>query len=188
MATSANSTPSVTLAPAGNATSAAADTGAPSSNLPAGVRSVKVVDTQSQNGQSVFALTVSQAEVKSVQVLDLDMLIVLSNGEALLLREGAFLATTNAAQKVVFGSGDSLLVSDLLKKVGEMKPSESASFLLSSTEVKLGKYEAPGGQGFAVACGDAAYVLDLNLAHGGEDWVAGKRSDLSATVRPPPPP
>lgn len=160
MATSANPTPSVTLAPAGNASSAVEDAAAPASNLPAGVRSVKVVDSQSQNGQSVFALTISQTDVKSVQVLDLDMLIVLGNGEALLLREGAFLATTNAAQKVVFGSGDSLLVSDLLKKVGEMKPSESASFRLSSTEVKLGKSEAPGGQG-------------LNLGKGEDDAQTG---------------
>jgi Ca2+-binding RTX toxin-like protein len=160
MATSANPTPPATLAPAGNASSAVEDAAAPASNLPAGVRSVKVVDSQSQNGQSVFALTISQADVKSVQVLDLDMLIVLGNGEGLLLREGAFLATTNAAQKVVFGSGDSLLVSDLLKKVGEMKPSESASFRLSSTEVKLGKSEAPGGQG-------------LNLGKGEDDAQTG---------------
>ena len=44
---------------------------------------------------------------------------------------------------------------------------------------------APGGQGFAVACGDGAYVLDLNLPHGGADWVGGKKADLSVTVRPP---
>jgi len=44
---------------------------------------------------------------------------------------------------------------------------------------------APGGQGFAVACGDGAYVLDLNLPHGAADWVGGKRADLCVTVRPP---
>lgn len=158
MATSANSTPTVTQAPAGGTSSTTAET--PALNLPTGIRSVKVVESQSLNGQSVFELTASQADVKSVQVLDLDMLIVLGNGEGLLLREGAFLATTNAAQKVSFGTGESLLVSDLLKKVGEMKPSESASFRLSSTEVKLGKSEAPGGQG-------------LNLGKGEDDAQTG---------------
>lgn len=125
-----------------------------------GLRSVKVVESQTQNGNAVFTLPVSQAEVKSVQVLDLDMLIVLNNGEGLLLREGAFLATTNAAQKVIFAGGNSLPVSDLLKQVGLMKPSESASFRLSSTEIKLGKSEAPGGQG-------------LNLGKGEDDAQTG---------------
>lgn len=160
MATSATSTPSATSAPAGSAASAANDAAAPASVLPAGVRSVKVVESQTKDGGPVFVLSAAQAEVKSIQVLDLDMLIVLNNGEGLLLREGAFLATTNAAQKVSFGSGDSLLVSDLLKRVGEMKPSESASFRLSSTEVKLGKSEAPGGQG-------------LNLGKGEDDAQTG---------------
>jgi Ca2+-binding RTX toxin-like protein len=160
MATSATSTPSATSAPAGGAASAANDAAAPASVLHAGVRSVKVVESQTKDGGPVFVLSAAQAEVKSIQVLDLDMLIVLNNGEGLLLREGAFLATTNAAQKVSFGSGDSLLVSDLLKRVGEMKPSESASFRLSSTEVKLGKSEAPGGQG-------------LNLGKGEDDAQTG---------------
>ena len=160
MATSATSTPSATSAPAGSAASAANDAAAPASVLHAGVRSVKVVESQTKDGGPVFVLSAAQAEVKSIQVLDLDMLIVLNNGEGLLLREGAFLATTNAAQKVSFGSGDSLLVSDLLKRVGEMKPSESASFRLSSTEVKLGKSEAPGGQG-------------LNLGKGEDDAQTG---------------
>ncbi len=122
MATSVTSTPSVTLAPAGGTASTLTDSVAPASGLPVGVRSVKVVESQTKDGSPVFALSIAQADVKSVQVLDLDMLIVLGNGEGVLLREGAFLATTNATQKVSFGSGDSLLVSDLLKKVGEMKP------------------------------------------------------------------
>lgn len=154
MATSVTPTSPVLLAQA-NITTLPADASAQSSaNATDGLRSVKVVDSQTQNGSAVFILPVSQADVKSVQVLDLDMLIVLSSGEGLLLREGAFLATTNAAQKVVFGGGDNVTLSDLLKRVGLMKPSETASFRLSSTEVRLGKSEAPGGQGLNLGKGD----------------------------------
>lgn len=154
MATSVTPTSPVLLAQA-NIPALPADASAqPSAKATDGLRSVKVVDSQTQNGSAVFTLPVSQADVKSVQVLDLDMLIVLSNGEGLLLREGAFLATTNAAQKVVFGGGDNVTLSDLLKRVGLMKPSETASFRLSSTEVRLGKSEAPGGQGLNLGKGD----------------------------------
>lgn len=154
MDTPVTSTAPVLLAQA-NIPALPADASAqPSAKATDGLRSVKVVDSQTQNGSAVFTLPVSQADVKSVQVLDLDMLIVLSNGEGLLLREGAFLATTNAAQKVVFGGGDNVTLSDLLKRVGLMKPSETASFRLSSTEVKLGKSEAPGGQGLNLGKGD----------------------------------
>lgn len=160
MATSVTSTSPVLLAQA-NTTALPADASAqPSAKATEGLRSVKVVESQTQNGSAVFTLPVSQADVKSVQVLDLDMLIVLGNGEGILLREGAFLATTNATQKVVFGGGGSLLLSDLLQKVGVMKPSDAASFRLSSTEVKLGKSEAPGGQG-------------LNLGKGEDDAQTG---------------
>nr|MBP6277031.1 calcium-binding protein [Limnohabitans sp.] len=160
MATSVTSSAPVLLAQA-NIPALPADTLAqPSAKATEGLRSVKVVDSQTQNGSAVFTLPVSQADVKSVQVLDLDMLIVLGNGEGILLREGAFLATTNATQKVVFGGGGSLLLSDLLQKVGVMKPSDAASFRLSSTEVKLGKSEAPGGQG-------------LNLGKGEDDAQTG---------------
>ncbi|WP_108287195.1 calcium-binding protein [Limnohabitans sp. T6-20] len=160
MATSVTSTSPVLLAQA-NITALPADASAqPSAKATEGLRSVKVVDSQTQNGSAVFTLPVSQTDVKSVQVLDLDMLIVLGNGEGILLREGAFLATTNATQKVVFGGGGSLLLSDLLQKVGVMKPSDAASFRLSSTEVKLGKSEAPGGQG-------------LNLGKGEDDAQTG---------------
>ncbi len=154
MATSATYTPSLSLAPAGDAASAPTDSAKPVTGLPVSVSSVKVVESQIKDGSHVFVLSVEQAEVKSIQVLDLDMLIVLNNGEGLLLREGAFLATTNAAQKVSFGSAESFLVSDLLKQVGEMKPSESASFRLSSTDIKSGKSDAPGGQGLNLGKGD----------------------------------
>lgn len=160
MATSVTSSAPVLLAQANILALPADALAQPSAKATEGLRSVKVVDSQTQNGSAVFTLPVSQADVKSVQVLDLDMLIVLGNGEGILLREGAFLATTNATQKVVFGGGGSLLLSDLLQKVGVMKPSDAASFRLSSTEVKLGKSEAPGGQG-------------LNLGKGEDDAQTG---------------
>mgnify|MGYP000101832088 CR=1 FL=1 len=161
MATSVTSTSPVLLAQA-NTTALPADASAqPSAKATEGLRSVKVVESQTQNGSAAFTLPVSQADVKSVQVLDLDMLIVLGNGEGILLREGAFLATTNATQKVVFGGGGSLLLSDLLQKVGVMKPSDAASFRLSSTEVKLGKSEAPGGQGLNLGLADAGALAQV---------------------------
>ncbi len=44
---------------------------------------------------------------------------------------------------------------------------------------------APGGQGFAVASGDGAYVLDLHTGGGGAGWVASNKADLVCEVRPP---
>lgn len=124
----------------------------------------RVIESKTANGEQSFTLPIQPSEVKSVQVIDLDMLIVLSNGEGVLLREGAFLATTNAAQKVIFGNGTQVPVSALLQRVGVMKPSEAASFRLSSTELKAANSEKQGGQG-------------LNLGKGDDDSQTGPASE-----------
>jgi Ca2+-binding RTX toxin-like protein len=154
MDTPVTSTAPVLLAQANIPASPAGVSALSSAKVDDALRSVKLVDSQMQNGNAVFVLSIPQAEVKSVQVLDLDMLIVLNNGEGILLREGAFLATTNAAQRVMFADGKNLPVSDLFKQVGVMKPSEVASFRLNSTEFKSGKSEAPAGQGLNLGQGD----------------------------------
>lgn len=127
-------------------------------------KSVKVVESREVQGEAAFSLAISPTDVQSVQVIDLDMLIMLSSGDAVLLREGAFLATTNAAQKVVFGNGTAVAVADLLKRVGLMKPSEIASFRLSSAEFQSDSSQPPGGRG-------------LNLGKGDDDTQKGPASE-----------
>ncbi|WP_194945260.1 hypothetical protein [Limnohabitans sp. DM1] len=119
-----------------------------------GPRNVKVVESKEVDGTSSFEVAVTSSQVKSVQVLDLDMLLLLDNGDGILLREGAFLATTNAIQKVIFSNGKQMPVSELLQQVGVMKPSEAASFRISSTELTLVNNEPRGGQGLNLGKGD----------------------------------
>eukprot|EP01032_Pedospumella_encystans_P011889 gene11889-13789_t len=119
-----------------------------------GPRNVKVVESKEVDGTSSFAVPVTSSQVKSVQVLDLDMLLLLDNGDGILLREGAFLAATNAVQKVTFSNGSQIPVSEFLSQVGVMKPSEAASFRISSTELTLVNNEPRGGQGLNLGKGD----------------------------------
>ena len=117
-------------------------------------RNVSVVVIQGDGANKAFVLPVSAQDIKSVEVLDLDMLIQMANGDALLLKEGAFLATTDAVTKVNLAGGLSLTLGDLLKRVGVVTPSELANFRVSSTELQLGEPKPTGGRGLNLGSSD----------------------------------
>lgn len=117
-------------------------------------RNVAVVLVQGDGANKTFALPVSAQDIKSVEVLDLDMLIQMTNGDAILLKEGAFLATTEAVTKVSLAGGQTLALGDLLKRVGVVTPSELANFRISSAELQFSEPRPPGGQGLNLGSSD----------------------------------
>lgn len=117
-------------------------------------KQVQVIESSVVDGAKAFVLPATAAQVKSVQVIDLDMLLVLDDGTAWLLKEGGFLATTGGAQQLKFSDGNGISLSDMLSRVGVMTPSDTASFRLSTAEFKHSDAQPPGGQGLNLGKGD----------------------------------
>ncbi len=112
----------------------------------AGMAIVVVEAKLDTNGKTYFDLPVASSNVAAVEVVDVDLVIVTSSGERLLLREAAIEASTPANPGVRFSSGDASDAASLFKKVGLFKPMEGASFRLQATELKPTPPELNGNE------------------------------------------
>jgi Ca2+-binding RTX toxin-like protein len=115
---------------------------------------LSVAQLQGEGADKAFALAVAAQDILSVEVVDLDMLIQLANGDAILLKEGAFLATTQAVIKVNLAGDQSVILGDLLKRVGVVTPSDLANFRVSSADLQLKESTPPGGEGLNLGSSD----------------------------------
>lgn len=130
--------PDVILAQASPPPTASASSAASSSSAAAAQSPVQVFATQlSAAGASSFALPINPAAIARVEVVDLDLILVTTSGQRLLLPEGALLATTSPDTALLrFVDGQTLPLAGQLKRVGEFKPVEGGSFRLQSSDLK----------------------------------------------------
>ncbi len=92
--------------------------------------------TNAEAGQAQFKLPVAAREIVSVEVVDLDLVLVSQSGERFLLQQGALQATTHPESKIAFSDGASESAADQLKKVGVFKPITGGSFRLQASDSK----------------------------------------------------
>ena len=99
--------------------------------------SVKAVNPKTDaDGKVSFVLPIAASEIASVEAVDVDLMIVTTKGERLLLPEAAISASTSANPKVSFSAGDTTDAASLFKKVGLLKPVVGGSFRLQATDMK----------------------------------------------------
>lgn len=92
--------------------------------------------TNAEAGQAQFKLPVAAKEIVSVEVVDLDLVLVTQSGERFLLQQGALQATTHPESKIAFSDGANESAADQLKKVGMFKPVSGGSFRLQASDGK----------------------------------------------------
>ena len=92
--------------------------------------------SNAEAGQAQFKLPVAAKDVVSVEVVDLDLVLVTQSGERFLLQQGALQATTHPESKIAFSDGVSESAADQLKKVGMFKAITGGSFRLQASDVK----------------------------------------------------
>lgn len=99
---------------------------------------IRIVETQAgSDGQVRFNLPVSQDAVISVEVVDLDMLVVTKSGDRFLLPQAALQATVSPDKTTIkFSNGTLEPASEELKRVGVVKQVEGGSYRIQAAEIK----------------------------------------------------
>jgi Ca2+-binding RTX toxin-like protein len=122
---------------------------------------VKVVEMEKgPDGQLIAKVPVAASDIISVELIDIDLLLVTSSGERILLREGALLATAQNTYKIQFASGDDQAGADLYKRVGMMKPIEGGSFRLQASELEPSAPDAFSGNAIGLGSQEQAEYAD----------------------------
>ena len=103
-----------------------------------------------ESGQALFKLPVAAKEIVSVEVVDLDLVLVSQSGERFLLQQGALQATTHPESKIAFSDGANESAADQLKKVGMFKPVTGGSFRVQSTDDKPDPTSKNTGHDFGI--------------------------------------
>jgi len=112
---------------------------------------VKVITaTNAEAEQAQFKLPVAAKEIVSVEVVDLDLVLVTQTGERFLLQQGALQATTHPESKIVFSDGVNESAADQLKKVGMFKPVTGGSFRLQASDGKPDPISKNTGHDFGI--------------------------------------
>jgi Ca2+-binding RTX toxin-like protein len=97
-----------------------------------------------------FKIPFSSQAIKSVESVDLDLVLTTTAGEKIILQQGALQAATSPDSKIVFSNGDSITAADQVKKLGVLKPVEGGSFRLKSGDASPAVAELVTGDGFGL--------------------------------------
>ena len=132
------------------------DTAAPSPvlPLPSGASGeIRVVKPDvSADGRVQFKLPIASAAILSVEVLDLDLVLVTAAGERYLLPQAALQAATSpGTTSLLYANGNTGLVADQIKKIGLIAPVEGGSYRIQASEIKPRQDAgAKSGDGFGL--------------------------------------
>ena len=92
------------------------------------------VDT---DGGVQFKLSINSSTISSVEVVDLDLMLVTTTGERLLLPQAALQAITSPKTTTIrFSNGSTNLVADEIKKIGLVAPPEGGSYRIQATAIQ----------------------------------------------------
>jgi Ca2+-binding RTX toxin-like protein len=120
----------------------------------------KVVELEKgPDGVLVGKVPVAAEDVISVELIDIDLILVTSSGERILLREGALLATSEKAYKIAFANSEQT-GADLYKRVGMMKPIEGGSFRLQASELEPTASDLQGGNAIGLGAADSTQYVE----------------------------
>ena len=128
------------------------------------------------DGRPAFALPFAAADIASVEVIDVDLIVVTHDGLRILIPEGALLAVTQADLKIAFSTGE-LSAGELFKRVGELSPVEGGSFRMQATTLKPQPPDPESGNDLDSGAGAEAQVQHL------ETQVAELQAQLDEAVR-----
>lgn len=106
---------------------------------PAGTSSpIRLVEGKAgADGQLRFDLPLSQADIVSVEIVDLDMLVLTKSGQRFLLPQAALQATVSPDKtSIKFNNGLVESATDEIKRVGVVKQVEGGSYRIQASEVK----------------------------------------------------
>lgn len=118
---------------------------------------VKVVDLKKgPDGQLSADVPVAQKDIVSVELIDVDLMLVTSSGERILLKEGGLLATTQNPFKINFAGNEHQEGADLYKRLGMMKPIEGGSFRLQVSELQPTPADVHGGDNIGFGADERA--------------------------------
>jgi Ca2+-binding RTX toxin-like protein len=125
-------------------------------------QSVKAVSPSSDSdGKISFSLPIEAKDIASIEAVDVDLVIVTTQGERLLLPEAAINASTAANPKISFTAGDATDAANLFKKVGLLKPVVGGSFRLQATDLKPTPADQLNGQSVGLGSDEATQVKTL---------------------------
>ena len=147
-------------------------------------------------GAEGFDLNIDFSQLKSVDVVDTDMLLILNDGQRIVLRDAALRAAIQPDFVVKLGN-QALTAGDLFKRVGQVKPVEGGSFRLQATDIKPEPSEPASGddvnlgateaQAIAQEISQAAKVLE-RLAQATQSARMSNAADTTPGMPPAPPP
>ena len=126
------------------------------------VLSVKAISPSTDStGKISFALPIAANDIASVEAVDVDLVIVTTQGERLLLPEAAINASTAANPNVSFTAGVATDAANLFKKVGLLKPVVGGSFRLQATELKPTQPDQLSGQSIGLGVDESTQIQAL---------------------------
>ncbi|MEI7970457.1 MAG: hypothetical protein WCJ69_15845 [Betaproteobacteria bacterium] len=118
---------------------------------------VRLVPPQSGKDDAPgYDVPIRVEDLASVEVVDVDMVLVATSGERFLLPEGALRAAMNSRMKIGFAGQQATPAGDLYKKVGGLQPVEGGSFRLQATELKPTPPDPLNGQAIGLGSDDEA--------------------------------
>jgi len=105
------------------------------------------------NGQTQFTLPIPSAQVKAVEVVDVDFVVVSTTGQRFVLPQGALTAATAPERSVLkFSDGNTVPLAEEYKKVGKTVPVEGGSYRIQASDLKPQVGSGAGnGQGIGPA-------------------------------------
>jgi hypothetical protein len=147
-------------------------------------------------GATGFEANIDFSQVRSVNVVDTDLLLILNDGQRIVLRDGALRAAIQPGFEVKLGN-QALTAGELFKRVGQIKPVEGGSFRLQATEIKPQPSDPANGndvnmgateaQAIAQEISQAAKVLE-RLAQAAQSSRMSNAADATPGMPPAPPP
>ena len=115
------------------------------------IASKNVVDlVTTLTGGSQFTVNGSSKAIVGVEVIDIDLVLINSDGEKILLKQGGIQATTHPDTNVVFSDGTSEPLANYFKKVGLFKKVTSGSFRIQSIDTEASPAEKNTGHDYGI--------------------------------------
>ena len=108
----------------------------PSTDTQLGV--YKLVEPQAAaNNELLYNLPINSADVVSVELVDLDLVIITANGERYVLPQAALQSTLNPEKIITkYKDGNAQPVAEQFKKAGLVKPVEGGSYRIEAASIK----------------------------------------------------
>ena len=98
----------------------------------------KLVEPQAAaNNELLYNLPINSGDVVSVELIDLDLVIITANGERYVLPQAALQSTLNPEKIIAkYKDGNAQPVADQFKKAGLVKPVEGGSYRIEAASIK----------------------------------------------------